>query len=191
MGKVFSPVTDLFLGKKDPGTPDKIVDPADPTARWHQGKALDSYGQMLNKDMGQMSRTQTAQMENQARAGADDQERIARQMVAQRGLGNSSVGLNAVLNQKAGLSEKLGDIRANQPLLEHQMNQQNLQFASGGINSILNEQGQSKVFQQGQASQGRQGGLMPLLGAGAGAYLGGAQGAKVGLAMGQAATQIG
>lgn len=183
--------SNLLKGKKDPGTPDEVIDLADPAGRSLQSQAIGQYGDFLNKDVGQMARNQSALLEKQAKTGADDQERLARQMVTQRGLGNSSVGLNAILNQKRDLGDKLGSIRANQPMLENQMKQQNLTFATGGINSILNEQGQSKVLKMGQESKGRQGGLLPILMGGAGAYMGGPGGAQAGYGMGQAMTQMG
>lgn len=181
---------DLLLGKKDPGTPDEVIDLASKQGRELQEGALGKFGDVLNQDTSQLARNQTALLEKQAVAGSQDQERLARQMVAQRGLGSSSVGLNAILNQRAGVTDKLGAIRANQPMLQNQMQQQNLGFATQGINSILGEQGQSKVLKLGQASKGRQGGLMPLIGGAAGAYFGGPAGAQVGMGLGQAATQL-
>lgn len=181
-----------LLGKKDPGTPDEVIDLGDPTGRAFQNQAIGKFGGMIEQDFGQMAENQSVNLENQARAGANDQEIGARQMVAQRGLGGTSLGLSAILNQKAGLSDQIGAIRANKPMLENQMTRENLQLASGGINQILNEQGQSKVLKLGQASKGRQGGLLPLIGAAAGAYATGGSptGAQMGMQLGQAGTQL-
>ncbi len=183
LSKIGNGLMDTFMGKKDPGTPDEVIDLADPTGRAFQKQAIGQYGDMMNQDFTQLAANQTASLENQARAGANDQEIRAKQMVAQRGLGGTSLGLNAILNQKAGLGDQIGAIRANQPMLQNQMSKENLQFASGGINQILNEQGQSKVLKMGQQAQGRGGGLlgmaMPIAGqvlggmAGAGAFGGG------------------
>lgn len=191
LSKFGNGLKDTFLGKKDPGTPDEVIDLGDPTGRAFQNQAIGKFGGMIEQDFGQMAENQSVNLENQARAGANDQEIRARQMVAQRGLGGTSLGLSAILNQKAGLSDQIGAIRANKPMLENQMTRENLQLASGGINQILNEQGQSKVLKMGQASKGRQGGLMPLIGAGVGAYLGGPAGAQAGMSIGQATTQLG
>lgn len=176
ISEVGNQLADSLLGERTPGTPDEVIDMADPLGREHQRTAIGKFGEMLNQDVGQLSRIQTGQLEKQAMAGANDQERLAKQMVAQRGLGNSSVGLNAILNQKADLGNKIGSIRANQPMLENQMKQQNLQFASGGINQILNEQGQSKVLKMGQQAQGRSGGIVGALMPVAGSVLGGVAG---------------
>ena len=189
--KIGSTLTDGLLGKKDPGTPDEVIDLADPNGRALQSRALNEYGQFLNQDTKQLAANQTQLQANQIRQNAEDGTMQAQKMVAQRGLGNSSVGLNAILNQKAGVADKLGANTAAEIGLANQMKQQNLNFATGGINQILGEQGQSKIFKQGQASQGRQGGLAPLIGGAVGAYVGGPAGAKVGMGLGQAATQIG
>lgn len=184
-------IGDAILGKKDPGTSDEVIDLADPYGRSLQNTALGEYGKYLNQDAGGMARTQTDNLNRQVRQDAEDQTRLAKQMVAQRGLGRSSLGLSAILGQSAGVGEKIGINNANEGLLKNQIGQQNLNFATGGINQILGEQGTSKIFKQGQASQGRQGGLAPLIGTAAGAYFGGPAGAKVGAGIGQAATQIG
>lgn len=184
-------ISDIIKGKKDPGTPDSVIDLADPTGRALQSKALGQYGDFLNQDMSGIAANQTARLEEQARASVGDQQRQAQSLVAQRGLGGTSIGLNAILGQNAELGNQLGTIRANQPMLENQLKQQNLGYATNGINSILGEQGKSKIFKQGQVSQGRQGGLLPLIGGAAGAYFGGPAGAQAGMALGQAGTQIG
>jgi hypothetical protein len=190
-GKIQGGLVNTLLGKKDPGTSDEVIDLADPTGRKFQSQAIGQYGDFLNQDTSQMAANQIQAQNNQIRQNAEDGTRQAQQLVAQRGLGNSSVGLNAILNQQSGVADKIGASNASQIGLENQMKQQNLNFATSGINQILNEQGQSKLFKQGQASKGRQGGLMPLIGGAAGAYFGGPAGAQVGMGLGQAATQIG
>lgn len=176
LSKLGNGLMDIALGAKTPGTPDEVIDLGDPTGRAFQKQAIGQYGDMMTQDFGQMAANQTTNLENQARAGANDQEIRAKQMVAQRGLGGTSLGLNAILNQKAGLGDQIGAIRANQPMLKNQMSKDNLQFASGGINQILNEQGQSKVLKMGQQAQGRSGGLlgmaMPIAGQVAGGMAG-------------------
>jgi hypothetical protein len=190
INKVTGAIDSTLLGEKDPGTSDQVVDFASKQGRDLQEQSLGKYGEFLNQDTKQLAANQIAQQSNQARANVEDQQRKAQQMVAQRGLGSSSIGVNAILNQGANLGNQLGAIQASQPALENQMRQQNLNFATGGINQILGEQGQSKVLKLGQASKGRQGGLAPLIGAGAGAYMGGPAGAQAGLGIGQAATQL-
>lgn len=154
--------SDLLLGKKQPGVKDHYMalDPA-------QKKALAKYEGFLDKDTDQMAENSLALQENLARTNAGDLERKATGLVAQRGLGNSSVGLNAIINSTRGLNDKIMEIRSSAPGLKHSLALENLNAASGGIGNILN----SRAFVQGQAG-GRQGGLAaPLIGA-AGTYFG-------------------
>lgn len=180
-------LSNTLLGKKTPSTPDEVIDLASPTGRALQEQMLEGYGRYAGEQGRQMAALQTGKQEAQAIQNAADQTKRAEQLVAQRGLGRTASGIGAILGQQKGLGKEIAGIRANQPLLE----QQQLGFASGGINQILNEQGQSKVLKMGQAAGPRSGGLLPLLGGAAGAYFGGPAGAQVGLGMGQAATQIG
>ena len=191
VSKVGADLKDVMLGKKTPGTPDEVIDLASPQGRALQEQMLGQYGEMAGQDVAGMAATQTAQQEAQARQLAADQAKRAEQLVAQRGLGRTASGIGAILGQQRGLGKEISAIRANQPMLTQQMKQQNLGFASSGINQILNEQGQSKVLKMGQQAGPRGGGLLPLLGGAAGAYFGGTAGVQVGMGLGQAATQIG
>lgn len=181
---------DILLGKKDPGTPDQVIDLGDPTGREFQRQLISKYGEGINKDTSALARLQTTQQESQALQNLQDQQRKLDQAVAQRGLGRSSVGLSQALGAQQGAQEKIAAIRANEPMLAEQMRQQNLNFATSGINQILNEQGQSKIFKMGREGGQRTGGLAPLVGAGLGAYFGGAQGAQAGMGIGNALTQV-
>ncbi len=182
---------ELLQGKETPATPNEVIDLASPKGREIQEGLLSRYGDAANQDVGAMAQRQTSILEEQARAGVGDQERLAQKMVAQRGLGGTSLGLNAILNQSKGLGDQLGTIRANQPMLQNQLGQQNLNFATSGINQILGEQGSSKALKMGTPAGPRTGGLAPLLGGAAGAYFGGPGGAQAGMAGGQALTQLG
>jgi hypothetical protein len=182
-GGAFGGLKDAILGKKDPGTPDEVIDLGSAQGRALQEKALGQYGEILNGGV----QNQMAAQERQVRTGAEDQARKAQELVSQRGLGNSSVGIGAILNAHRDLGDKVGAIRASEPMFKLQ----NLQNVTQGVNSIMNEQGQSKIFKLGQQGGQRKGGLAPLLGAGAGAYFGGPQGAQAGASMGQMLTQMG
>lgn len=174
--KVIGGAKDLLLGKKDPGTKDRYM-PLDPS----QKKAMGQYKEMLDQT-GRMADFEGAQMENQIRSNAMDVGRKATDMVAQRGLGNSSVGLSAILNSTRDMGDRIATTRAALP----GMRLDKLNNVSGGINSILN----SRTFIQGREA-GRKGGLAPLIGAGVGGYMGGASGAQAGYGAGQALTQMG
>lgn len=179
-------IFDAIMGKETPATPDEVIDLGSPQGRALQEQMLGQYGKYAGAEGRQIAALQTGQQESQAIQNVADQTKRAEQLVAQRGLGRTASGIGAILGQQKGLGKDVAAIRANQPLLE----QQQLNFASGGINQILNEQGQSKVLKMGQAAGPRSGGLLPLLGGAAGAYFGGPAGAQVGMGLGQAATQI-
>lgn len=191
ISKGINGIGDAILGKKDPGQAAQNLDFRTDQEKALQGSLYGQYGNILNEDTSKLAANQTANLENQARSNAEDQTREAQKMVAQRGLGNTSLGLNAILNQKSNLGNQIGAIHANQPMLENQMRKDNLNFASNGINSTLNSRMNAFAYQPAVASKGRQGGLAPLLGGAAGAYFGGPAGAQVGMGLGQAATQIG
>ena len=57
-------ISDTLLGKKDPGTPDQVIDLADPAGRQLQSQALGQYGTFLNKDMGQVAANQITSKKN-------------------------------------------------------------------------------------------------------------------------------
>lgn len=177
---------DGILGKEDPGTDDQLIDIYTPEQQELLNRTTSQYGNLLSQNEN-MAKVQGAQMENQIIADAQDQERLARQQVAQRGLGNSSLGLSAVLNSGRKVGEKIAGVRANMS----NMQADNLNRVSSGLSGLLGAQSGGKIFKQGQASQGRQGGLAPLIGGAAGAYFGGPAGAQVGMGLGQYATKVG
>lgn len=178
MGKA---VSNVLFGEKTPGSASQIIDTSTEEQRNLQSELLKQYQPMIGQDF---SANQLAQQEAQARAGVEDQTRLAKQMVAQRGLGNTSLGLNAILGQGRGLGEKIEQIRANQPM----QRLQNLGAISGGIGNIIGQQNQSKIFSQGYQAQPRSGGLMaallPAAGMAVGGMLGGPAGASAGGAIG-------
>jgi hypothetical protein len=184
-------IGDTLLGKKDPGQAAQTIDLNSAQGTDIQNTLLNQLSSVGSKDYGRIAQNQTDQQENQARQGVADSEMIARQNVAQRGLGNTSMGLNAINGANQNLGSKIGEIRAGKLGLENQMQQQGLGLATHGVNAILGQQANAKIYSPAVASKGRQGGLMPLIGAGVGGYFGGAEGAKMGMGIGQAATQVG
>lgn len=178
------PLGDMLLGQKDPGVAAQTIDLASPEGRDLQSKLLKEYG----KTIGQGADAEVSAMEAQARQNVADQERRAAQLVAQRGMGGTASGINAILNQKKGLNDQIAAIRAQAPGLARQ----NLNFATSGINQILGEQGSSKIYSAGTPSQGRTGGLAPLLGGAAGLYASGGnpQAGMAGMQAGQLLTKM-
>lgn len=188
-GKLMKGGKDLLFGKKDPGSPDRMLE-LDPSlkkvvdqGRELQSKALSRFGSLLDKDM---TGVQTSLAEKQIRQNMQDQQKRAQQLVSRSGLGSSSLGLRAMMEPTRGVQDKLTELRASQPLMQLQ----NLQNISGGVNSILGTPGAQRALIQGRESMGRQGGLAPLIGAGLGGLLGGPAGAQVGMGLGQASTQM-
>lgn len=190
MGKAIKSVVggtkDLVLGKKDPGVQAQQINMLSPEAQRASNLALGQYEGLL-RDPSKGVDAQIAAQEDAARAAAEDRQRMAKQMIAQRGLGNTSFGLNQILGANTGLANQIGAIRAQRPLLERE----NLQAATQGLSSIIGAQTGGQVYNQGRESMGRRGGLAPLLGLGAGYAIGGVGGAQVGMGAGQALTQLG
>lgn len=196
MGGIIKGVGDLVLGKKDPGQAAQTIDMNSAAQNATQNKLMGQFEGMANQDFSAIAQNQIAQQESQARQNVQDQEARARQMVAQRGLGNTSIGMNAILGQGKSLGSDIAKIRAGQPGLEQQLRSQNLSASSQGINAILGQQQGAKIYQPGVASQGRGGGLLSLgLGAlgtvGGGSIPGmGAAGGKLGMGMGKEIANI-
>jgi hypothetical protein len=189
--------SDMLLGKEDEGTADRRLS-LDPSlkavvekGRGLQGTALDKYKDLLNADVKGLAGSQIAAQEAAARAGVEDQSRLAQKMIAQRGMQGTAAGLTAAMAPQKELGEKIGNIRAGQGILEHNLKTQNLANASSGINAILGAQGAQSAYVMGREGGGRKGGLAPLLGGIAGGVMGGAGGAQAGMGMGQMATQLG
>lgn len=170
-----SGVSDLLFGKEAKAQKSGYL-PLDQT----QVKALGKYNTLMDTDTKNLAEGQVNRNEAAIRTGGDDATRQAQSLVAQRGLGNSSVGINAILNQKRDMGEKIASNRALLPSLQYDMNLKNLNASTDGIQSILG----SRIYQQGNPGGQKQGGIAGLLGAGAGALYGGPQGAMAGYSLG-------
>jgi len=189
---------DILRGDEDAGTPDKYLK-LDPSLRQtvEQGRAgqqqgLGLYSDELRRLQGtspeKLSQIVQAKKEKGIIGEGKDAKRRAQQLVAQRGLNKSSVGLNAILQAGSKTGEKIQTARANQPLMQEQIASQRMGQvgqATGGINQVLNAQGANRDFIQGQTGGGRSGGLLGLAGMATGAYFGGPQGAFAGQQLGQ------
>lgn len=161
-------LSDLLLGKKSEGVAGgySSLDPA-------QQEAYDLYrgelGNIRKTNPEALANLQVNQAEKMIRSGAEDQERNAATMIAQRGLGKSSVGINALLGARRDLNDRILANRATAPQVQQQF--ENLKLdrlgaLSGGINNILG----TRFYTQPEAGGIRGGGLLGLgLGA-AGAY---------------------
>lgn len=191
MGGLVNSVKNVVLGKNDPGQAAQTVDMRTDQEKALQNQLTGKFGELANRDTSGLANAQIAAQENAARQSAEDQRMKAAQMVAQRGLGGTSIGLSALNAPTANLASQLGTIRAGRTLLEDQLKTQGLNQAAQGLSGMMAARSGSQIYQPAVASQGRQGGLAPLLGGAIGAKLGGAEGAKIGMGLGQAATKIG
>jgi hypothetical protein len=180
--KGLSGVKDTLFGKKDPGTKDRYT-----PLEQEQQDALAEYNKLLKTDTNALAKNSIVAQENAIRANAADAERQAQGLVAQRGLGRSSVGLNAILNSTRDMGDRIGQVRGQLPTLAHELKVNNLNTATRGIQDIYG----SRAFIQGQKSTGRGGGLVGLAATGAGAYFGGAGGAQAGASMGKGIANFG
>lgn len=189
---------DIIRGKKDPGQADKWLN-LDPSlrrnveaGRQQQLEGINLYGDELKRLQGvdpkKLAGVVQAQKEKQLLGQGEDQKRRAQQLVAQRGLNRSSVGLNAMLNADKETGKQIASSRAEAPMMQEKIAQQRLgsiQQATSGINQALGAQGAQRDFVQGRTGGQRSGGLLSLAGAAYGAAKGGPQGAYAGQQLGQ------
>lgn len=68
--------------------------------------------EMLGNEANTNAQFQAGQAERMANQGYEDQQRKASQEIAKRGLGNSSIGFNHLMNADTARQNKIGDIRA-------------------------------------------------------------------------------
>ena len=121
-------------------------------------------------------------LENRAiRNASTDAARRTRELIAQRGMGSSSIGLGQEANMNRDLNEKLALNNASGLERLKGLYGEQMQTGQGLFNTKL--QGNQNL--QMQDVKYRTGGLAPLIGAGIGGYFGGAAGAQVGSGLGQ------
>lgn len=185
---LFGGLKNTLLGKKSEGSPEKYsqLNP-------EQLNALGLYNEGLNNlknfNPEEQARVSILNQERMAQSGVADAERQARDLVAQRGLNKSAAGISAILGVGRGYNDKIQAIRAQQPLMQQQLEGERLNrlgSLSGGINAIYD----TRMYTPAVAGGVRSGGILgPLLGAAgtaAGAYFGGPMGAAAGSQMGSA-----
>lgn len=178
---------DVFLGKKDKGTFDQFSKLSE-----QQQKLQDFYNkQLIDAQNISPEATVQAQLNNEERAiraGAGDNVRQAQSLVSQRGLGNSSVGLNALLSAGRGLGDKIIQSRAQAPMLIQQGQNDRLNRMMGITDKIGGIESQRAYF-KGAEGTGRGGGMlgnaMQAAGTFFGGMYGGPSGAKAGGQLGK------
>lgn len=202
--RISGKLKDILGGKKDPGRPDRMIE-LDPSlkATVEQGRAgqqqgLGLYTDELTRLKGvspeKLAGVVQARQEKQLLGQGADQQRRAQQLIAQRGLSRSSVGLNAMLGADKQTRENIATARAEAPLMQEKIASQRLAQvgqATGGINQVLNAQGAQRDLIQGRQGGTRSGGLLGLAMGAGGAYLAGQAGGNpmAGFQAGQGAGQ--
>jgi hypothetical protein len=151
LGGIVNSGKDILFGKKDTGTKDRYM-----ALEGEQQEALAGYNKLLKTDTDALARNSIMAQENAIRANAGDAQRQAQDLIAQRGLGRSSVGLNAILNSTRNMGEQIGQVRGQLPTLAYDLKTKNLDRATSGIQNILN----NRTFIQGREGTGRNGGLV-------------------------------
>lgn len=196
LGKFFKKVggtaKNVLFGERGEGS--RYID-LDPTlkavtdeARQGQLDVAKSYRDIFkNYDSGGMARMNIA---NEARGlitSAEDQERMARRAVAQRGLGRSAAGLSAILNAGQDQRQEASRLRATAPLRAMQQRLGITQATGAGLSQLLAAPGQQRTYVQGDRR--RPGGLANVFAKGLGQALG--MGATGGMGAAASAAQGG
>ena len=189
MGKVIKKVAGtaggLLFGKKQTQAADPIAGQlfaTQETASKAQKTALDALENRFNEDPSSLVQAKIAGEERQLQGAKEDASRRAQALVAQRGLGNTSAGLSAILGAEGGINRQIAATRAQSPLLLDQMKRQRIQELLSGGTGVVGSQ-QLPVNLRAQTSRGP--GLAPLIGAGIGGMLGGPAGASAGMGVGK------
>lgn len=189
---------DVLRGEKDPGVADKYLN-LDPSLQRNteQGRRAQAQGLGLqSEELKRLQGVNVDQLANRVQVKGEkaligqgkDEQRRAQQLVAQRGLNRSAVGLNAMVNAGGKTHDKLASMRADAPMMREKIAGQRMQSignVTGGINQSLGSHGAQRDFVQGRTGGQRSGGLLSLAGTAAGAYFGGPAGAAAGQGLGQ------
>jgi hypothetical protein len=189
--KYYDPLVDKGLGM-DGGLGGKTIGPDAEAAELRRIKLKAAYGEedafdrfrkRMDEDPSQQVQYDIGQENKALSQQAEDQKRTIQDQVAQRGLGNTSLGLNAMRTAGAEASQKIG---ANLASFKKRLEDEKL----NRLSEFRNVAGQTLSGQnvpirfQAQKQPGLLDRLLPLGGAVAGGMLGGAPGAAVGAQLG-------
>lgn len=183
-------IKDLLFGKKQGGDVDDQTTREIRDAQAVGARTLKTGLGRLEKAFGsgrQIARSQIAREQRGIEAAKEDALRKQRKLIAQRGLGRSSIGLG----QEIGLEERAAQKKAATQASEAERVRESevragqaLVQAGRGAATI----GPTELRRKKRAKRG--GGISGLLGTAVGGFLGGAEGAKLGGALGGGAGQI-
>lgn len=182
-------LSDLLKGKENTIAADPLagtINKAGGAGLGYMRSGGASLNHLYSQDPTQLVKTQIGMENAVARDAAEDATRRTRSLIAQRGMGNSSIGLGQEVNQRRTLMERLGLNNASTTGRIRDMSIENAQGKMSTGQSLL-----APKFQAAQAglqmtpTKYRTGGLAPLIGAAVGGYYGGGQGAQAGMGIGQ------
>jgi hypothetical protein len=177
----------LLKGKEQVNRKDALANDINASAKTGMGymnSGASSLNALYNEDPSQIVNSQIGMENKLARGAADDATRRTQQLIAQRGMGTSSIGLGQEVNNRKNLMDRLsmntasGISRLRDMRLSNAQGQMNVGQALYGLKT---QQGPIQM----QTTKYRTGGLAGLAGAAIGGYMGGAQGAQVGAGIGQ------
>lgn len=179
---------DLLTGKTKTYKKDPLADDINAAGKLGLGQMTSAANELNDKIYGNPEdyvQNQIGLENKMLRTSTADTDRSLSKIIAQRGMGNSSIGLGQQVNQQKQLSDQIAMNNASsgsrlKDLLNDQMQTGNTLFG------VKASQGPVQM----QDIKQKQGGIMPLVGAGVGAYLGGAKGAQVGMGLGQYMTSM-
>lgn len=180
---------DALMGRDQTYYADELADPINKAGKkglkYMTGGASD-LNKVYSQNPNKLVNNQIALENRLARGAADDAIMRTRQLVAARGMGNSSIGLGSEINQNRQFNNQLAMNNASALGRIRDMSIENGQGRMATGSALFNTKLQGQQNLQMQNITRRTGGIAGLVGAGAGAYFGGPQGAQAGLAMGQA-----
>lgn len=176
----------LLFGKKV-GPTNTILNPEDYEMKKNAVSMYNRGLQGLMQDqvaarLGRGARAQTNLMLRQNRQNTEDAQRRLSQLQAQRGMGNSSIGLGQALGLERDAIQRMGDIRSSE---DARRRAEKTRASQALVNAA--SFGAGRTIDRRITEGGRKGGIAPLVGAGLGAAFGGPQGAQLGMSLGNAA----
>ena len=189
--KVASPVLGgaggLLFGRKQVQEADPIAAQLFETqgaASGLQKSSIDELSRRLKEDPTNLFRAQLANQERNLQGSKEDARRNIEALVRQRGLGNTSAGLSALLGAQNDINRQIAVARAQSPIFIDEIKRQRLMDALGGANAVV---GSQKLPINLRRQSGRSGGILPAITGGIGAALGGSSGGPQGAAAGGSA----
>jgi hypothetical protein len=150
-----SPIGDTLFGAKSPDQAANLVNTNSAEGQAASKSALGAYSTQVG-NLDQTVSANIAGQEDQLRQNSADQAMKAQDLVAQHGLGDSSLGLSTVLNQSRGLGDQIGQVRAGANMMKSNL----LNSSTQGISGLMGAQSNGMVYNKAVQGGVRRGGIM-------------------------------